>query len=162
MAARQETLCPSDPKDLRVLQMLENCCRKNTRPTIGKMMVISRWIVRLKTPENTSALVECCAAGRLNVRDTFSRRESLYAQRNRWFAQMAFWEKDWQRNEGEGNNGETMVFGLMNNPCHVLALLNWPLASELPFFSQKMCKRERMSNEQCLSLAASTKTETET
>ena len=54
IAARQETLCPSDPKDLRVLQMLENCCRKNTRLTIGKMTVISRWIVLLKTPENVS------------------------------------------------------------------------------------------------------------
>ena len=126
--------------------MLENCCRKNTPPTIGKMTVISRWIVRLKTPENILALAECYAVGRLNVRDTFSRWESLYVRRNSGFAQMAFWEKDWQRNQGDWNNREE---GGNNGVCSdeqplscrgIAQLTNWDWVAN--FLSKKLQKRK--------------------
>ena len=161
MAARQETLCPSDPKDLRVLQMLENCCRKNTRPTIGKMMVISRWIVRLKTPENVSkgscrmlrSRASQCQGYIFTVR-VFVRTTGQWMDSRKWrFEKKIGKETKATETIGrkEGNNGVCSDEQLLS--CLGIAQLT-NLDGVAIFLSQKSAKEK----EQCLSLAGSTQT----
>ena len=79
-----------------------------------------------------------------------------------------FEKKIRERNQGERNNREearTIVFALMNHPCQELAmpLPNWPLElAELQFFSQKLCKWERMRSGQCLSFDGIERSQNET
>ena len=76
IAARQETLDSTDPKDLRVppanagkLLLPEKHTSHNRKNDGYQPMDCSA----KKAREHILALVECYAAGRLNVRDTFSR-----------------------------------------------------------------------------------------
>ena len=130
IAARQETLCPSDPKDLRVLQMLENCCRKNTRLTIGKMTVISRWIVWRKTPENVSKGSRRMLRSRASQcqGDVFPVRVFVCTTGVGWIRANGVLRKRLakkpRRLKQSVGRRETMVFALMNNPCHAVALPN--------------------------------------
>ena len=118
-----------------------------------------------KRPENRDY-----ALGRLNVRDTFSQWESLCAGLPEWWIRAVgrFEKKIRERNQGERNNREearTIVFALMNHPCQELAmpLPNWPLElAESQFFSQKLCKWERMRSGQCLSFDGIERSQNET
>ena len=128
------------------------------------MTVISRWIEKGPRTETTHW------GPRLNVRDTFSQWESLCTgSPEQWIRAVGRFEKKIrERNQGERNNREevrTIVFALMNHPCQELAmpLPNWPLElAELQFFSQKLCKWERMRSGQCLSFDGIERSQNET
>ena len=162
IVARQETLCSPDPKDLRVPPNVENC-RKNTRLTIGKMTVISRWIE--KGPRTETTHWGCVSMSEIR----FHSESRCAGSPEQWIRAVGRFEKKIrERNQGERNNREearTIVFALMNHPCQELAmpLPNWPLElAELQFFSQKLCKWERMRSGQCLSFDGIERSQNET